>query len=153
MDRKRLLAAVGISVLSGIMLSVVAVIGSIAVVVLRGASMRVPGLVDYVQTDRVVSVSTDHDLWVTVLALSVLSLPLSWYAAGQRHPRTGPPTQPPSAGAPRVDGGGEPAGEAPDREAGGKSAPRRAAGPPERAERAAAGDDRPRRRSSSPANA
>ena len=153
MDRKRLLAAVGISVLSGITLSVVAVIGSIAVVVLRGASVRVPGLVDYVQTERVVSVSTDHDLWVTVLALSVLSLSASWYAAGRRNPRTDRPAQPPSARAPRVDGGSGPVGEAPDREAGGEPAPGRAARPAERAERSTGGAARPRRRSSSPANA
>lgn len=153
MDRKRLVAAVGISALTGITSSVVAVIGSIAVVVLRGASTRVPGLVDYVQTDRVVSVSTDRDLWVTVLALSVVSLPLSWYAAGRRHPRSAPPVQPPSDPGPLVEGGGGPAGEAPDRGAGGEPAPERAVGPPGRAERSAAGDDRPRRRSSSPANA
>ena len=153
MDRKRLVVAVGIAVLAGTTLSVLAVIGSIAVVVLRGVSVRVPGLVDYVQTDRVVSVSTDHDLWVTVLALSVLSLPLSWYASARRYPRTARPAQPPSGGAPPVDGGGEPAGEAPDREAGAEPATERAVGPPERAERSVAGEDRPRRRSSSPANA
>lgn len=83
MDIRRLVPATGMAVLSGLLLCLLGFLGSLVVVMGRGVTQRIPGLIDYVTNSQTFSVAPDGLIWLTFAILTIVSFPVAWKLAGR----------------------------------------------------------------------